>query len=363
MKIGLVIYGSLDTVSGGYLYDRMLVETLRRQGDQVDVISLPWRNYARHLGDNFSAALFRRLEGLQVDLLIQDELNHPSLLWMNRRIKPGARYPIVSIVHHLRSSELRPAWQNAFYRRLEVSYLNSVGGFVYNSRTTQQVVEQVSGGFRRPSLVAYPAGDRLKPDISDSAIEARAEQPGPLRILFLGNLIPRKGLHVLLSALEGLAAQDWDLQVVGSLEVDRRYAQAMQLRVQQSGLTGRVRFMGKVDGSTMAEILKARQVLAVPSSYEGFGIVYLEGMGFGLPAIAGRDGAAGEIISHGREGFLVPAEDATSLAGCLRLLLNDRLLLAGMGIAARRRYLAYPTWEQTGQAIRSFLQDLVNHQG
>jgi len=363
MKIGLVIYGSLDTVSGGYVYDRMLVEYLRRQRDQVEVIGLPWRSYARHMGDNFSTELFRRLAGLQLDLLIQDELNHPSLFWMNRRIKPGARYPIVSIVHHLRSSELRPPWQNAIYRRVERSYLNGVGGFVYNSRTTQQVVEQVCGPLRRPSVVAYPAGDRLEPELSDSEIETRAELPGPLRILFLGNLIPRKGLHVLLSALEALAAEDWDLQVVGSPEVDRRYAQAMQLRVQQSGMAGRVRFLGTVDGSTLAEALKGSQVLAVPSSYEGFGIVYLEGMGFGLPAIAGRGGAAGEIISHGRDGFLVPAEDAVSLAGCLRLLLNDRRLVARMGIAARRRYLAHPTWEQTGQVIRAFLQDFINHHG
>ena len=44
MRIGLVIYGSLDTLSGGYLYDRMLDEHLRRQGDEVEIISLPWRN-------------------------------------------------------------------------------------------------------------------------------------------------------------------------------------------------------------------------------------------------------------------------------------------------------------------------------
>ncbi|HET9913419.1 MAG TPA: hypothetical protein VFQ13_16105, partial [Anaerolineales bacterium] len=53
MKIGFVIYGSLDTLSGGYLYDRKLVEYLRAQGDTVEIISLPWRNYAAHLTDNF----------------------------------------------------------------------------------------------------------------------------------------------------------------------------------------------------------------------------------------------------------------------------------------------------------------------
>ena len=50
MRIGLIIYGSLDTLTGGYLYDRLLVEHLRRQGDHVDIISLPWRTYGRHLG-------------------------------------------------------------------------------------------------------------------------------------------------------------------------------------------------------------------------------------------------------------------------------------------------------------------------
>ena len=52
MRIGLVIYGALDTLSGGYLYDRKLVEYLRAQDDAVEIISLPWRNYAAHLTDN-----------------------------------------------------------------------------------------------------------------------------------------------------------------------------------------------------------------------------------------------------------------------------------------------------------------------
>jgi hypothetical protein len=87
MKLGLVIYGSLDTLSGGYLYDRKLVEYLRSQGDIVEIISLPWRNYASHLTDNFSFKLSTNL-----DILIQDELNHPSLIWQIR----GASYPVIS---------------------------------------------------------------------------------------------------------------------------------------------------------------------------------------------------------------------------------------------------------------------------
>ena len=111
MRIGFVIYGSLDTLSGGYLYDRKLVEFLREQGETVEIISLPWRNYAAHLTDNFTFRLPKNL-----DILIQDELNHPSLIFPNQGKHP---YPVISLVHHLRCSELRPKWQNAFYRLLK----------------------------------------------------------------------------------------------------------------------------------------------------------------------------------------------------------------------------------------------------
>src|SRR5574340_650543 len=124
MKIGFVIYGSLDTMSGGYLYDRKLVEYLRKQGDMVEIISLPWRNYFSHLTDNFQ---FRLPSGF--DVLIEDELNHPSLLIANSQPHPC---PVISIVHNLRSSEKRPAWQNAMYRQIEKQYLSSPDGFIFN---------------------------------------------------------------------------------------------------------------------------------------------------------------------------------------------------------------------------------------
>ena len=99
----------------------------------------------------------------------------------------------------------------------------------------------------------------------------------------------------------------------------------------------------------------SHHLLAVPSTYEGYGIVYLEGMGFGLPAVATTAGAAGEIITHGVDGFLVPPGDAPALAQCLRCLAGDRPLLTALSLAARRRYLAQPTWEQTAGQIRDFL--------
>ncbi|MFZ5902617.1 MAG: glycosyltransferase family 4 protein [Chloroflexota bacterium] len=390
MRIGLVIYGSLDTLSGGYLYDRKLVEYLRAQGDTVEVISLPWRNYAAHLADNLRfrlpvssviaserrssrpSVLRGRIEAKrekqspirQLDVLIQDELNHPSLLLANRHPHP---YPVISLVHHLRCSEPRPKWQNAFYRAIEKKYLESVDGFIFNSQTTKSVVNELVDN-EKPSIVAYPPTDRFGEAISEHEIIERAKSP-ELRILFLGNVIERKGLHTLLDAL-AVGQNDilsYRLDIVGSLTTDPVYAKAMQERVVVNRLEPAlseaegsvVHFHGALDREPLIEKLQAAHVLVVPSSYEGFGIAYLEGMGFGLPAIGTTAGAAAEVIADGVDGFLVSPGDARELADRLRVLAEKREVLIRMSLAARERYLRQPKWEQTAGQIREFLQKQI----
>ncbi len=355
MRIGLLIYGSLETLSGGYLYDRKLVEYLRAQGDEVHILSLPWRNYAAHLGDNLS---FRLPPGL--DVLIQDELNHPSLLAANMR-KP---YPVVSLVHHLRCSELRPRWQNAFYRMVERRYLESVDGFIFNSHTTRGVVTSLVRD-DKPNIVAYPPTDRFGAPLPGAFVRSRAAQPGPLRLVFLGNIIPRKGLHTILKAVRQLATDNWQLDVIGSLDADPAYAREMQeltlVHPNNSGAGGlrsAVHFHGSLDNALLAKKLEQAHVLVVPSSYEGFGIVYLEGMAFGLPAIGTSAGAAGEIIRHGENGYLISPGDTDALAAHLSALVTDRKLLAQLSLNALKRYVQQPTWEQTAGEIREFLEEM-----
>jgi glycosyltransferase involved in cell wall biosynthesis len=103
------------------------------------------------------------------------------------------------------------------------------------------------------------------------------------------------------------------------------------------------------------EKLKQAQVLVVPSSYEGYGIVYLEGMSFGLPAIGTTAGAAREIITEGVDGFLIEPENADLLASRLKVLNEKRDVLIHMSLAARERYLRQPKWIETADQIREFL--------
>lgn len=360
MHLGLLIYGSLDSISGGYLYDRQLVRYLREQGDQVDIISLEWRNYLGNLRDNFSPNLLSRLRDLSPDMLLQDELNHPSVFRLNQELRKEIAYPLVAIVHHLRSSEGHPAWQNWFYRWVEGQYLQGLDGFIYNSSTTRQVVEDLVGD-GRPSVIAHPGGDRLHAELSPQEITSRAYEPGPLRLLFLGNVIQRKGLHTLLNALAQMPNNSWSLTVAGSLDMDLGYSMRIKGIVDGYKIGDRVNFTGYLETNAVQKVLREHQVLVLPSEYEGFGISYLEGMGFGLPAIATIAGGASEIITQGVNGFLLPPADPLALRDRLLQLAGDRELLAEMSLAALERYRQHPTWEQSLRRIRSFLADFLDN--
>jgi glycosyltransferase involved in cell wall biosynthesis len=376
MRFALIIYGSIDTVSGGYLYDRMLVQHLRAHGHGVGIVSLPWRTYPAHLADNLSRHWRKRLAALNADIIVQDELNHPSLAWVNGWLRRQVTCPLVSIVHHLRSSESHPAPLRPLYRWVEQRYLRSMDGFIFNSATTQASVERLTynhiqrkgaegqrrnAGDAQPNVVAFPAADHIAaPDFVwlHEVLHARGLSGAPLRLLFVGNVIERKGLHTVLDALARLPASCATLDVVGSLEVAPAYVARVQRQIAQLGLQGRVRLHGSLPQEALVERLRTSDLFVAPS-YEGFGIVYLEAMAFGLPVIASTAGAAHEIVQPAQNGYLVQPGDAGTLAAHICTLTENRTLLTTMALAARSRFDRHPTWTQTCERIESWLKQLI----
>ena len=301
MRLGLVIYGNLEMVTGGFLYDKLVVEYLRRQGDEVEIIGLPWHPYGLSLGHNLWPYLKKRLSQGHFDALIQDELVHPSLFWLNRRLKLRKSFPIISLVHLLRSTEERPAWQNRFYRVIERRYLQSADGCIFISRHTQQVSETLAGA-GKPFTIAYPAGDRLG-GVTPAEITARVTSTGPRQILFLGAVIPRKGLDVLLQALAPLKEEAWELTVAGSLTSDPTYARKIFALISRLGLSRKVRLPGVLMGTDLINCLRQSHIMAVPSYMEGLALVYLEGMYYGLVPLASSGGRREKSLLRGRMDF------------------------------------------------------------
>jgi glycosyltransferase involved in cell wall biosynthesis len=360
MDVGLIIYGDLETLTGGYLYDRRLVDYLRAQGDQVEVISLAWRNYGRHLTDNLSRRLSRRLQAAKFDVLIQDELNHPSLFLMNARLKRRVNYPLVTLVHLLRSSESHPAWLKPMYEAVERQYFKTVDGAIFNCNTTRAAVMQLIGR-DMPGVVAYPGRDHLHYEFSLEEVAERARRPGPLRIIFVANVVPGKGLNTLIDALSRMTPGSWRLMAVGSLTMDAAYAQSIRNHIVRAGLSDYVDLVGAVPNEEIPGYLDRNHVLVVPSHYEALGIAYLEAMGCGLPVIATAAGGAHEIISHGEVGFLTLPGDVNMLARYLRQIDQERERLLEMSLAAYQRIRRHPTWDQSFARVRDFLQSLVEN--
>lgn len=358
MRIGIVIYGSLDTLTGGFLYDRKFVSYFRSKGHDVKVFSLPWRNYPSHLADNYRKDFLSNLASARLDILIQDELNHPSLARLNRKLKQKIRYPIISIVHHLRCSEQRSKFMNGIYRFVEGAYLSTLDGMIYNSNTTRKAVRALDLG-ARPGVVAHPGRDGIRENVDDDYVSKRAHADGPLRILFVGSVIPRKELHTLIKSLSRLPRGEWLLDIVGSFKVDRNYSKLVTKLIEANRLEESVNALGPLDPADLARRYMENHVLAVPSSYEGFGIVYLEAMGFGMPSIGSNVGAAHEIITNSVNGFLVSPGDEEAIYKTLDMLSRDRDRLAQMGQAALRRYRVHPTWDQSAEKALEFVKEMV----
>jgi glycosyltransferase involved in cell wall biosynthesis len=358
MHIGLIIYGSLRNLTGGWLYDRLLVANLRERGHTIEVVALEQRSYAGNLVDNLSHRLYRRLVEQNYGVLLQDGLVHPSLVRLNRCIKRRQDLPLVTIVHQVRCRQPMNRFQRLCYQAVEGRYLKSVDGCIFNSATTRASVEALVGR-RYPAVVAPPGGDRLGCLADATDIATRSSRKGPLHLVTVGNLTPNKGVLPLVEGLSRLPPEIWRLTLIGSLTMDRAYVKRITSMVARLGLKDRIEMTGPLDGEKLTEKLKSGHVFVLPFSYEGFGIACLEAMGWGLPVVGSSRGALKEYVSDGVNGVLIPPGDTEAFARQVRCLHDDRALLAAYGAEALKTYHRQPTWQDCFRKINGFLLSLV----
>jgi glycosyltransferase involved in cell wall biosynthesis len=208
------------------------------------------------------------------------------------------------------------------------------------------------------SVVVNPGGDRFDQQVTPDMIQQRAHEPGPLRLVFAGDVVKRKGLLILLEALLKSPQGMCQLTVVGNTDLDARHLRVVYHLLMVTQLTG-VTLTGVISDDELAAILSRSHAVVIPSDYSGCGAAYLEGMGFGLPAIGTTSGAAREIITDGVNGYLVPPNDPATLADRLQSLATDRAKLAQMSLSAHERFLARPRWDDNMARVRQTLLEWV----
>jgi glycosyltransferase involved in cell wall biosynthesis len=178
-------------------------------------------------------------------------------------------------------------------------------------------------------------------------------------ILFVGRLVPQKGVTFLLQALSVVLQRcpNTRLIVAGDGELDlflKRIARYL-------GIPHRVTFLDWTTGQDLVALYQQAKFVVVPSCYEPFGIVALEAMACARPVIASRTGGLVEIVDDGVNGFLVDVGDHLQLAQRMVSLIKDDQRREAMGQAARKRASEF-SWNTVGEQTLKLYDSLVGQE-
>lgn len=181
-----------------------------------------------------------------------------------------------------------------------------------------------------------------------------AEGENGCRLLFVGDLLPVKGVDLLVEAFGRLRGEGarCSLTLLGAGKEEPR----LRRRLEELGLAGEVTFRGEVGPEEVrAEMVRA-DLLVLPSRREGLPNVPLEAMAAGCPVLGSTAGGIPEVVMDGRNGRLFPAGDVDALCERLRELVGSPELRRRLAEGGRKSVEAYPDW---GQVYRQYREHYV----
>jgi phosphatidyl-myo-inositol dimannoside synthase len=178
-------------------------------------------------------------------------------------------------------------------------------------------------------------------------------------LLTVTRLVERKGIDVALQAFSRLANKYADVEyIILGDGPDRPRLEQLAL---QMGVKDRVRFVGKVSESLLAQWYERCDVFVMPSrklsnnDVEGFGIVFVEANSFGKPVIAGKSGGVSDAVIDGETGFLVDPMDIGMVAKAMDRLLSDPEQARMLGEQGRERVREFFQWTIQAKTLEKIL--------
>ncbi len=192
---------------------------------------------------------------------------------------------------------------------------------------------------------------RLQSESTGEDIRRRLNLDGKKVVGVVGRLRREKGQKTLLRAMKSVldVLPSAVLVVVG----DGPDREDLEKEAAASGIGESIRWLGQRDQSEVYRLYGVMDVVAVPSLFEGFGLVAAEAMAAGAPVVASHVGGLPEVVRHGVTGLLVAPGDDRALALCLLLLLRDEKKAKIMGEEGRNRARMLFSPERFGSAVLS----------
>ncbi|WP_232475006.1 glycosyltransferase family 4 protein [Neoroseomonas rubea] len=341
--IHLLVPGPFDAISGGYIYDRRMVEGLRALGETVEVVELP----GSHPAPDEAATEGARaaLAALPADArIVIDGLGLPAFLPLAQEL--SARRA-VALIHHPTALE---------------------HGFAESTRTVLKSKERALFGACARLVCTSPlTARRLPEEFGTDAAKIGVVEPGTdpaaraagsggpgCAILSVGTLVPRKGHDVLLRALARLTDLDWSLTIAGDERRDPPHAHGLRALADELGIAGRVAFAGEVSGPALDALYDGADLFALATRWEGYGMAAAEAMARGLPLAITAGGAIAEVVVQG-SAIVSPVDDHVSLSKGMRRPIFDADLRAEMAEAAWQGGQRLPRWTDRAEAFRAEL--------
>lgn len=337
MEVALLVPGPFDTVSGGYIYDRRLVEGLRANGHDVQVVELSGRH---PLPDDAALSSARHaLDAVGTGArIVIDGLGLPAFLPLVAELE---KRRAVALIHHPTALEHgNPGEVRDALKTAELALFPRLARLVATSNLTAARLA--------PEFGVDPARVGVVEPGTDPAPRSTGSGDG-CSILVLGSLIPRKGHDVLLRALAMLPDLDWRLTVAGGAR-DPVYAHGLQALAEELGIAQRVDFPGEVDGAVLEALWQGADLFALASHWEGYGMAVAEALARGLPVAVSAGGALADLVPV-EAGVVSPPGDAVSLGKAMRRAIFDTALRAEMAEAAWQAGQKLPRWADRAAAF------------
>lgn len=326
--------GDLHTPTGGYIYDRRVMELLPELGWNIQHLELPG-DYPAPSKTSFDASMRLLAAVPSGALIVMDGLALGAL--PPELIQPLGQ-TIVGLVHHPLALETGISEQRARYlARNEKVVLHATDHVIVTSAATARTLV---ANFEIPTdriSVAPPGTDR---------VERARDGTSPLRLISVGAVSARKGYDLLVNALARVADLAWECRIVGSLDRDPDMVAVVRAAIRQHQLEDRIHLLGAVDQSVLSYQYNQAQLFISSSYYEGYGMALTEAMARGLPVV-GCAGGAVSFTVPAEAGMLVEPGNADALAMGLRRFISDPSLRHRSGDYAWRYAQNLPTWKDT----------------
>ncbi len=283
---------------------------------------------ACRFGQWFARRVARHLKGLELDaeqdlffgfnassLETIEALKGRGILTVVDQVDPG------QVEERLIIEEARrwPGWQDVHspvpqhYRDRIRAEWDAADLVLVNSEWSKQAL--VQQGVRAERIIVVP----LVLDLRRWAPAHPINPRGPLKVLWLGNIILRKGIQYLVEAARRLQGEPIEFLVAGPPGISDAALKTFP---------NNMKLLGKITRDQLGAIYSQAHVFVLPTISDGFAITQLEAMAHGLPVIATPN--CGRVVTDGVDGFVVPARDSAALASALARVNSDRERLLEM---------------------------------